>query len=176
MATKPDAILSPEVEPAFAAARTLEVANDNTAARSTLPFDAAWRRYASTLPADASAIIEPDPLSGRAGGRARNGRWRLRFRERSRPFVDPLTGWTGGCDPLANVNLVFRSREAAEAYCQRNGVAFESRPAPANLWRRPRDGLFYPEAGVPSCCMPAGPHPLCCGSQGDSCRRGGHVV
>ena len=47
-------------------------------------------------------------------GRAREGTWRLRFAERWRPRIDPLTGWTGGGDPLAQIELRFPDREAAE--------------------------------------------------------------
>lgn len=108
------------------AVQALRSANDN-ALGATFPIDTEWKRHASALPADAFAIIEPDPIGARSGGRAREHRWRLRFRERSRPFVDPLTGWTGGCDPLAQFSLQFPSRESAMRYCRRLGLPFEIR-------------------------------------------------
>ncbi|WP_454883337.1 NADH dehydrogenase ubiquinone Fe-S protein 4 [Sphingomonas oryzagri] len=83
-------------------------ANDNSARAPALT---------SALPADALAIIEQMSVATHQGGRARRGKWRVRFAERARPFVDPLTGWTGGCDPLAHVELRFSSLAAAERYC-----------------------------------------------------------
>ena len=129
MATRADSLPPFIATPPVPTPRLAEFANDNVATDASSPFDTAWRRYASALPTDAFAIIEPDPLAGRSGGRAREGRWRLRFRPRSRPFVDPLTGWTGGSDTLAHLELGFPSREAAEAYCRRYGL-YESRGAP----------------------------------------------
>jgi hypothetical protein len=129
MATRPDTILSHPQGQLVAAIGTFEAANDNNASKAPSALDTDWRRYARALPPDAFAIIEPDPLGSRLGGRAREGRWRLRFRERYRWFVDPLTGWTGGCDPLAHLTLEFPSRETAESYCLRQGLPFEVRQA-----------------------------------------------
>jgi hypothetical protein len=84
-------------------------ANDN---RRTGPS------HASALPPNAVAIIEPVPVAVNQAGRAVTGAWRLRFAERWRPRVDPLTGWTGGGDPLAQIELRFPDREAAERYCR----------------------------------------------------------
>jgi len=81
----------------------------------------------SVLPPDARAIIETMPVATNQSGRARSTQWRLRFAPRSRPFVDPLTGWTGGCDPLAHVVLRFPSLEAAELYCRLQQLRFEVR-------------------------------------------------
>lgn len=85
------------------------------------------RRYLAALPEDAVAIIEPLDLGPPRGGRARKGRWRLRFRPRTPPFLDPLTGWTGGQDTLTQIDLQFPSREAAERYCLRVALPFEVR-------------------------------------------------
>ncbi len=82
---------------------------------------------ASALPPDALAIIEPVPVATNQGGRAQRGKWRLRFAERARPFVDPLTGWTGGCDPLAHVELRFPSLAAAEHHCHGQQLRFNLR-------------------------------------------------
>jgi hypothetical protein len=83
--------------------------------------------FASALPSDALAIVEPVPVATNQSGRAQRGKWRLRFVERARPFVDPLTGWTGGCDPLAHVELRFPSLSAAELYCHGQEPRFEVR-------------------------------------------------
>jgi hypothetical protein len=51
-------------------------------------------------------------------------RWLLRFERRTPRFVDPLTGWTGGGDILAQVALTFPTRESAVAYAERQGLAY----------------------------------------------------
>jgi len=94
-----------------------EPANDN---------GASGPHPSSALPADALAIIEPTPIATQSG-RARCAHWRLRFAARARPFVDSLTGWTGGSDPLAHVVLRFPSLEAAERYCRLQHLRFEVR-------------------------------------------------
>jgi hypothetical protein len=129
MATRPDTVLSHPDGELVAEIATFEAANDNEESKASSALDEAWRRHATALPADAFAIIEPDPLGSGFGGRAREGRWRLRFRERYRQFADPLTGWTGGCDPLAHLTLDFPSRATAEGYCLRQGLPFEVRQA-----------------------------------------------
>ena len=84
---------------------------------------------ASALPADALAIIEPVPVATNQGGCAHHGKWRLGFATRARPFVDPLTGWTGGRDPLAQVELRFPSLTAAAHYCRGQQLRCEVRGA-----------------------------------------------
>ncbi len=61
-------------------------------------------------------------------GKARTKQWVLRFEHRTPPFIEPLMGWTGGDDPLANeVELTFRSREEAVGYAERHGLAYRVR-------------------------------------------------
>ena len=48
----------------------------------------------------------------RAGSKA--GKWK-----------NPLMGWTSTSDPLSNLNVSFSSKDAAIAFCQRNGLAYE---------------------------------------------------
>ncbi|HEY0959214.1 MAG TPA: NADH dehydrogenase ubiquinone Fe-S protein 4 [Novosphingobium sp.] len=115
----------------------------------------------SALPSDALAIIEPVPIAVNQAGRARANRWRLRFAERWRPRVDPLTGWTGGGDPLAQIELRFPDLEAAERYCRREGVPFERRGSPA--LRLGMRACLTGEAPPRLCCWPTGPHAMCCG-------------
>jgi hypothetical protein len=61
--------------------------------------------------------------SGRAGTR----RWILEFEPQSAPFIEPLMGWIGSTDPMAQVRLAFPTREAAVAYAQRQGLNYEVR-------------------------------------------------
>lgn len=141
MARRPDAV--------WAAPRAT-VANDNPSVRSAT---------IGTIPAGARAVVEPVPTAT-AAGRRRRDRWRVRFVPRWAPSIDPLTGWTGGGDPLATIELRFASQTAAEAYCRRSGIAFESRGAPPDPSRAAR----LPSGNAPPlCCWPTGPHPLCCG-------------
>src|SRR5437868_10842111 len=76
----------------------------------------------SVFPPDAQATIykaDPSPMTS---GRARAQRWTLRFEQRSAPYIEPLMGWTGNDDTLAQVELSFLSAEAAIAYARRHGL------------------------------------------------------
>lgn len=61
-------------------------------------------------------------------GRARAGTWILEFESRRGKRPDPLMGWAGGAETAEQVRLSFPSREAAEAYCARHGLAVEVVP------------------------------------------------
>ena len=88
-----------------------------------------------SFPPDARAVIHRPSRSVMTSGRANTCRWVLEFEPRSRGFVEPLMGWTGGTDPLHHVRLSFPTREAAVAYARREGLPFtvheprEPRPA-----------------------------------------------
>jgi ETC complex I subunit-like protein len=85
--------------------------------------------YWSCLPEDACAIIYCPGPSVMTAGRRGAAEWVLEFEPRTRPFIEPLMGWTGGSDPLAHVRLRFPTREAAIAYARRQGLSFETREA-----------------------------------------------
>ena len=54
-------------------------------------------------------------------GKANSGRWLLEF-ERKEPLrPDPLTGWNGSGDTNPQVRLFFDTKEAAIAYCEKQG-------------------------------------------------------
>lgn len=126
------------------------LANDNEQARCS----------ASTFPPGVRAIVEPVPVSTNRGG-CRPGGWRVRFRPRWGPSADPLTGWTGGGDPVGMIELRFPDRRSAEAYCRREGIAFNCAGSSSPPQCAPRI-LSDP---VPMlCCWPTGPHALCCGA------------
>jgi ETC complex I subunit conserved region len=87
------------------------------------------------FPPDARAVIYRPSRSAMTSGRANTCNWVLEFESRSREFIEPLMGWTGGTDPLRHVRLSFPTREAAVAYARREGLPFtvyepqEPRPA-----------------------------------------------
>ena len=143
----------PSLPPAMAEEMPAVLANDNRPPAA---------RRMSALPPGARAIIEPLPIGINQAGRAHASRWRLRFAPRWRPEPDPLTGWTGGCDPLAQVELRFATRSAAERYCRSEGIPFEIRD-PAGK-RRSDLPCLIGEAPPRLCCSPTGPHALCCGN------------
>jgi ETC complex I subunit conserved region len=76
------------------------------------------------FPRDAVARIERPARSAMTSATAMPQDWRLVFERRSPPFVDPLMGWTGGRDPLAQLELSFPSLDAAVAYAQRQGLRY----------------------------------------------------
>jgi hypothetical protein len=86
----------------------------------------------SVFPADAQATIYKTAPSPMTSGRTRAQRWTLRFFERrSAPYIEPLMGWTGDDDPLAQVELSFPSAEAAIAYARRQGLPYTVQGLPA---------------------------------------------
>jgi len=114
------------------------------------------------LPPDAPALIEPVPLATNQGGRGRRGQWRVRFVPRWRPVADPLTGWTGGGDPLETIELRFPDLTTAADYCRRQGLDFSIHGAPRA--QHPLQGRLPPEPTQVLWCWPTGPHALCCGA------------
>lgn len=61
-------------------------------------------------------------------GKARADDWILQFESHRRKRPDPLTGWSGGADTQEQVSLSFPSLEAAQAYAEREGVAYHIVP------------------------------------------------
>jgi len=63
-------------------------------------------------------------------GKAYAGKWLLEF-ERQQPLrPDPLTGWNGSGDTKPQVRLIFETRDAAIAYCDRHGLQYHVVAAP----------------------------------------------
>ncbi|TDN85826.1 ETC complex I subunit-like protein [Stakelama pacifica] len=116
----------------------------------------------SALPLDARAMIEPVPLATNQGGRGQRGQWRVRFAPRWRPVADPLTGWTGGGDPLETIELCFPDLEAAANYCRRQGLDFSVQGE--RHGQRPLHARLPGEPAPVLCCWPTGPHARCCGA------------
>ena len=78
----------------------------------------------SVFPDDAIAVIYKPARSAMTSGTAGTREWKLRFERRTAPFVEPLMGWTGDDDTLAQVELSFPSAETAIAYARRQGLQF----------------------------------------------------
>ena len=70
---------------------------------------------------------KPATQSGTAG----SDDWVLEYAPTERRRPDPLTGWWGSGDMLAQIQLRFDSREEAVAYAEQQGVAYDVElPAP----------------------------------------------
>ena len=78
-----------------------------------------------------TARIYQRPKNAMSSGRARTTIWVLDFAPGEAKQPDPLTGWAGSGDTREQVHLSFPSLEAAQAYAEREGLAFTVIPAPA---------------------------------------------
>lgn len=58
-------------------------------------------------------------------GQARTRDWVVRFEPRAARRIDPLMGWTSSSDTDQQVTMRFPTREAAVAYCERRGIAYQ---------------------------------------------------
>ena len=81
-------------------------------------------------------IYQPARTAMQSGSKGTD-RWVLEFDPAARREVEPLMGWTSSSDTVAQLKLSFRTKEEAEAYARRNGIAYRvMRPAPKR--RRPK--------------------------------------
>lgn len=58
-------------------------------------------------------------------GQGKTKTWVLEFAPEGRKELDPLMGWQGSGDMRGQVKLMFETKEAAIAYAERNGLAFQ---------------------------------------------------
>ena len=63
-------------------------------------------------------------------GKANAGSWLLEFERQEGHKADPLTGWNGSGDTNTQVRITFGTKEAAIAYCDKNGLQCHVVPAP----------------------------------------------
>lgn len=63
--------------------------------------------------------------------RALKDEWVLEFESKSPRRPDPLTGWSGGADTQNQVQILFPTLEAAQAYAERKGIDVHLVPAAA---------------------------------------------
>ena len=68
------------------------------------------------------ARIYQPAKSATQSGRAKTLNWVLEYETQRRPHPDRLMGWSGAGDTQGQVRLNFETREAAEAYAQRQGL------------------------------------------------------
>jgi hypothetical protein len=77
-----------------------------------------------------TARIYQRPKNAMQSGRARTTSWVLDFAPGEAQQPDPLTGWAGSGDTRNQLRLSFPTLEAAQAYAEREGLAFIVVPAP----------------------------------------------
>lgn len=70
-----------------------------------------------------AARIYQRPKNAMQSGKALTDQWILEFEQSEAKRPDPLMGWTGSGDTQAQVTLRFPTREAAQAYAEKYGIA-----------------------------------------------------
>ena len=71
------------------------------------------------------AKIYQPARSAMQSGQAKTRDWLLEFVPADAKPIDPLMGWTGSEDMNSQVRLRFPTRQEAEAYAGRYGIAYE---------------------------------------------------
>jgi hypothetical protein len=94
----------------------------DTAAQDYFDPSIAHRRRSS--PDEVIARIWRPARSTLTSAPQRNRPWRLVFERRTAPWIEPLMGWTGGDEPLAQVRLSFPDLQSAIAYAKRQGLDY----------------------------------------------------
>merc|ERR1711868_65598 len=76
-------------------------------------------------------------------GNFKTNSWRIEFDTRER-WESPLTlGWTSSADPLSNMTVDFSSKEAAMAFCEKNGWAYQVEERQQATPKKKSYGLNY---------------------------------
>ncbi len=78
----------------------------------------------------ATARIFRNPGLGSPALQKHRAGWVVEWASDRAPHADPLTGWTGGSEAQAYVQLRFPTKEAAIAHCEREGVVFTVQDEP----------------------------------------------
>lgn len=74
--------------------------------------------------AETEARIYQPPKPATQSGRFKSKFWIVEHEPRTRAEPDRLIGWIGSDDTDKQVILRFPTREAAVAYCRRNGLSY----------------------------------------------------
>ena len=82
--------------------------------------------------------IFKEPRSAMQSGPGAGEEWVLRFPASQKLRIDPLMGWAGSGDTQKQVCLSFPSQEAAIAYAEANGIAYEVEVPPPVKPIRPK--------------------------------------
>ena len=98
--------------------------NDSLSVPAPANDNAERKRNAQSL---RRVVIYQPAKSAITSGRAGTKRWLLEYEPQSAPFIEPLMGWTGSAEPMAQVRLNFPTREAAVAYAEHQGLDYEVR-------------------------------------------------
>lgn len=70
-------------------------------------------------------------------GKGKTDQWILEFEQSTPRTPDPLMGWTSASETKTQVTLKFPTRNEAEAYAKRNGIAYSVQPeAPVRSQRK----------------------------------------
>ena len=72
-------------------------------------------------------IYRPSP-NAMQSGKGKSRQWVLVHEPASPREIEPLMGYTASADTRAQVRLTFDTLEAAEAYAQKNGIAYTVQP------------------------------------------------
>ena len=75
----------------------------------------------------AARIYRPAPNAMQAG-RGNSRQWVLEHEPSVPRAIEPLMGYTASSDTRTQVKLSFETLEEAEAYAQRNGIAYAVQP------------------------------------------------
>lgn len=73
-------------------------------------------------------IYRPAP-NAMQSGKGKSKDWVLVHEQASPREIDPLMGYTSSSDTRQQIKLSFDTLEAAEAYAQKNGIAYSVQPA-----------------------------------------------
>jgi hypothetical protein len=82
--------------------------------------------FFATLPnlSNRTAVIYKPSRSVITSGSRRTKQWVLRFERCEPPYIEPLMGWTGGGDPMAQVEIRFDSLASAVRYADRHRLSY----------------------------------------------------
>jgi ETC complex I subunit conserved region len=94
----------------------------------------------SWVPEDVTAVIRQPTRSVMTSGKRRTREWVLSFERRTTPFIEALMGWTGGDDPMVQVELCFPTQAAAVAFGEREGLTYRVEGSPRASAARSQQG------------------------------------
>jgi len=72
----------------------------------------------------AKARIYQPTKNAMQSGRGKSAQWTLEFDPAERRQTDPMVGWVGSGDTLAQVSMKFETKEAAIAFADKKGLAY----------------------------------------------------